>query len=506
MRTDRSGKMLRGPFFNILLLGIIFATILVMAKSAFGEPKIKEPNVSGQFYSADPAQLSKDIDQYFAKANLSPLDKHIDILVAPHAGYFYSGAVAAYSFKAASRNQYKTIVILAPSHFFGFDGISVYDEGGFQTPLGVVEVDAEFTKKLASQNKNFYFEPRAFEREHALEVELPFLQKTFKDFKIVPVIMGQPSFQLLNDFALALHQIIGEREDVLVVVSTDLSHYHDDAFARAMDQRTLSAVQALNAEGVFKENYQRTMEMCGFVPVTAAILYARMRGIRGVELLRYANSGDVTGDKQKVVGYSAMVMYRENQKETSRAAGDLTREQKKKLLDIARATLEEYVKTKKTLEFKEPDPRLSKEEGAFVTIRKQGQLRGCIGNILGGGPLYLMVRNMAIASATQDPRFKPVAKEELGELDVEVSVLSIPHPVNSIDEIQLGTHGVIVKRGDFNQGLFLPQVATETGWSKERFLSELCSQKAGLSPDCWKDPQAKFFVFTAEVFSEKDVQ
>ncbi len=270
---------------------------------------IKEPNVSGQFYSADPKELRADIEKFMSAASNTPSPKHIDIIIAPHAGYIYSGPVAGYSFKAVSQTPYKTIVILAPSHFYGFDGISIWEKGGFKTPLGIADVDEEFTKKLMATNPNFYFDSKAFEREHSLEVEIPFLQKTFNDFKIVPIVFGQPSVQLLNDFAMSLKETIGDRKDVLIVVSTDLSHYHDDGFAREMDARTIGAIKELNAKQIWMENQKRTMEMCGFIPVVTAILYAQHKGLTDVELLNYGNSGDVTGDKSSVVGYSAIAIY-----------------------------------------------------------------------------------------------------------------------------------------------------------------------------------------------------
>ena len=181
----------------------------------------------------------------------------------------------------------------------------------------------------------------------------------------------------------------------------------------------------------------------------------------------------------------------------------LTLNQKRRLVDIVKQTIEQFVSTGKIYEVTETDPRLLEEEGVFVTIHKLGQLRGCIGNILGQGPLYKLVRDMAISSASQDPRFSPVRKEELKDLEIEISVLSKPWEIKNIDEIQLGDHGVIVRQGLFNQGIFLPQVATETGWSKEEFLSELCSQKAGLPADCWKNPKTRIQIFTAQVFSQQ---
>ena len=487
----------------------IFIVILFVTFSFFpmahADTKIKRPNVSGQFYTAEPQALSAQIGEFFQRADAAPVDRHIDIVIAPHAGYIYSGAVAAYGFKAASRNKYSTIVILAPSHYVGFDGISIGLQDGFQTPLGVAEVDRAFAQQLVNEDEKFYFKPEPFEREHSLEVEIPFLQKTFTGFKIVPVIMGQPGFALLEKFAASLNKIIGGRKDVLIVVSTDLSHYHPDVKARTMDALAIKAITSFDAKAVWEGCQRRgAMEMCGFVPTTAALLYARQRGLTRAQMLRYANSGDVTGDRDGVVGYTSIIIYGDPRNNEDKDA--LAPAQKKRLLDIALQTMDEYVRTGKILEFLETDPRLLREEGAFVTIHKQGRLRGCIGNILGRGPLYQTVRDMAIAAAAQDPRFDPVQTQELKDLDIEVSVLSKPRVVQHVDEIVLGKHGVIVSQGPGHQGVFLPQVATETGWSKEEFLNQLCAQKAGLAPDAWKNPKTKIEIFTAQVFDEKDVQ
>jgi len=495
-------NILNKLYFPFIILTICMLT--AMSPSAFSESNIKQPNVSGQFYEADPSRLSAEINRFLSKATVTPYARHIDIVIVPHAGYMYSGGVAAYGFKAASQNKYKTIVILAPSHYVDFDGISVGLQEGFQTPLGTVRVDQDFAKKLVASSDKVYFEPQAFEREHSLEVEIPFLQKTFQDFQIVPVVMGHPPVQALKEFASGLNHVMGSRKDVLIVVSTDLSHYHDDGTARKMDQHAVEAVKGLEIEQIWKECHLRSMEMCGFIPVTAALIYAKQRGLDTVDVLKMANSGDVSGDRERVVGYSSMVIYDKNQKIES-AKGSLSLGQKKRLIEIAKETMTQYVNTKKVLDVKESDPRLSEVEGAFVTIHKQGQLRGCIGNIIGRGPLYLTVRDMAIAAASEDPRFTPVKKEELKDLEVEVSVLSKPHRIKSVDEIELGVHGVIVSGGTFNSGVFLPQVAESTGWSKEEFLSQLCAQKAHLPPDAWKDPKTKIQVFTAKVFWEKEL-
>lgn len=494
--------------FRQSILTLILILVLSTTMSVFGMDRqnIKEPNVSGQFYTADPTDLSSQIEEFISAAEVSPYDKHIDMIIAPHAGYMYSGGVAAYGFKAVSQNSYKTIVVLAPSHYVSFDGIAIWEKGGFKTPLGVVDVDEPFTAKLMASHEKFYFAPQAFEEEHSLEVEIPFLQKVFQDFKIVPVIMGQPTFEILEEFAKSLQKAIGDRKDVLIVVSTDLSHYHDDKKARQMDQGAIAAIKAMNIEKIWEEGHRKTIEMCGLVPVTAALLYAREKGLKHVDVLQYANSGDVTGDRDRVVGYTSIVIYNGGKSPLEEEGSSLTLAQKRRLVAIAKETINSYVRTGKAPEITETDPRLLKEEGTFVTIHKDGQLRGCIGNIFGKGPLCMLVRDMAISSATKDPRFPPVKETELDSLEIEVSVLSKPRVIKNVDEIQLGVHGVIVSQGPRYYGVFLPQVADETGWSKEKFLSELCSQKAGLSPDAWKDPKTKIEIFTAEVFSEKDVR
>jgi len=507
--------------FGLRLLTLSLIIFTAMSSLAFSDPKIKQPNVSGQFYDANPKRLSANIDRYFNEAAVDLYDKSVDILIAPHAGYVYSGGVAAYSFKAVSHQKYKTIVILAPSHYVGFDGISIWPEGGFQTPLGLVEVDDDFSKQLIAADSQFYFASEAFEKEHSLEVELPFLQKTFSEFKIVPVIMGQPTYETLDTFAGALKKIIDDRKDVLIVVSTDLSHYHDDTKARNMDRRTIEAVKAQNVKQLWKECRLRTMEMCGYVPVTAALLYAQKAGLTNVDILRYANSGDVSGDTDRVVGYSAITIYggasgadknssvltdEAEIKSDSELTSTLSFSQKKRLLDMARQTINQYIRDGKKLKVENVDPRLAQPEGAFVTLHRKGHLRGCIGRIIGAQPLYLTVRDMAISAATADPRFPQVKPEELDEIDVEVSVLSEPREIDDVADIKLGIHGVIISRGLFHSGVFLPQVADETGWTKSEFLSQLCSQKAGLPPDAWKDPKTKIEIFTADVFSERDYQ
>jgi AmmeMemoRadiSam system protein B/AmmeMemoRadiSam system protein A len=483
---------------------LLVAVLMPFSTRSWGD-MIKEPNVAGAFYSADPKELGRSIDAFERAAGTVPSDRKVEIAIAPHAGYPFSGPVAAYTYKAIARNHYTTIVVIGPSHFYPFAGISVWPQGSFKTPLGSMSVDTDFAQALLKENPNeFHVMPQVFEREHAIEVELPFLQKTFdKSVRIVPILMGEPDPQVCRDLAQALDKIIGTREDVLILISSDMSHYYTYDVANQMDALTLSAIQAIDAKSFFEGNVSRKMEMCGFVPVTTALILARLRGISHVEVLKHANSGDTSGDKSRVVGYSSVIFYShllgQSQDEGVKA---LTAAQKKELLGIARQSIETFVRAGKAPDISVKDQRLNQVEGAFVTITKNGTLRGCIGNIIGQEPLYETVRDMAVAAASQDPRFPRVTVAELNDLHVEISVLSQPRRIKDASEIQLGTHGVIVAR-DGHQGVFLPQVAEETHWSKEEFLAQLCAQKAGLPPDAWKDPNTALYVFTADVFAEK---
>ncbi len=477
-----------------------------MARPAFAQ-NIKSPNVSGQFYDADAQKLSAAVETYVKTADVLPSAEDVEILIAPHAGYVYSGPVAGYSFKTVSQKKFKTIVILAPSHFYAFDGASVWTQGGFKTPLGVALVDEDFSTRLSAMDPKFTFVPAPYEKEHALEVEIPFLQKTFADFKIVPVIIGQMNFENCRKLADALNSLIGNRKDVLVVLSSDMSHYHDDKTARAMDMGTLEIIKKGDAQKFYQQSRLGLHEMCGMIPVTVGLILAEVRGLQA-KILKYANSGDVTQDKARVVGYGSVIFYPQKKPTTNAdAASDaLTLEQKQALLKLARLAIEEYVTSQKVFDVTIHDPRLDFPEGAFVTIHKNGQLRGCIGHIVSeGGPLQKTVRDMAIAAATADPRFPPVQVGELKDLDLEISVLSRPWRVKNIDEIKMGVHGVLISRGK-KGGVFLPQVATETHWTKEKFLSELCSQKAGFPADCWKNSDTVIEIFTADVFGERDSQ
>jgi hypothetical protein len=490
-------------------------SLWLVACSLFAQ-EVKQPNVAGAFYPDTPQELSQKIDGFLDAANPQPVAGDIFALIVPHAGYDFSGPTAAYAYKLIKGKGYKTVVIIGPSHYYGFDGISVYADGVFHTPLGDVPVDAEFAHRLIGIGKDISFSAEAFQREHSVEVQIPFLQRTLTDFKIVPVVFGQVSFDACQNFAGRLASAIGKRKDVLVIASTDMYHGYDYKQAEATDRVTLSVLESMDAADLYAKLNNGTAQLCGGTAAVAAIITARELGHDKLKVLRYTDSAEVTGRKIKgvwTVGYASCIIDSPDSPSAVTAAGSGSNKQgggamlktgeRKRLLDIARNSLQTYLNTGKKLEVNESDPVLNNKNGAFVTLDKHGQLRGCIGNIVGKQPLYLTVRDMAVEAGVEDPRFPAVTAGELKDIEIEISVLSELKKIEDPLSIELGTHGVLVKRG-FNSGVFLPQVATETGWSKEEFLSYLCSHKAGLSPDAWKDKATEIYVFTAEVFSEKD--
>lgn len=488
-------------FLKFLILTCAFTFhLLPFALECFAQD-VKYPNVAGTFYPDNPVELSQMIDKFLEMAQPEPVRGDIFALISPHAGYGYSGQVAAYGYKLIKGNSYKTVVVIGTSHHYGFSGISVYPQGKFRTPLGDLEIDREFTLKLLNKDQDLLFEPAAFTKEHSVEVQLPFLQRVLTDFKIVPVVMGDCSLSVCQKLAQLLKEAVGNRKDVLVVASTDMYHGYDYEEAEAVDGRTLSHLKNMDAEGLYSGLRKGKFQLCGGFGVVTATILGKQLGHNKLSVLEYTNSGIVTGRKTKglwTVGYASCVIDEEKKGEEAM----LNKEQRERLLEIARKSIQEYLKTGKKPQISETDPMLLKEMGAFVTLHKQGQLRGCIGNFIGQQALYLTVRDMAIEAAVGDPRFAQVELSELKDIEIEISALSPLEKIEDPDKIQIGAHGVLVRKG-FRSGVFLPQVATETGWSKEEFMSNLCAHKAGLAPDAWKDGSTEIYIFTAEVFSEK---
>jgi len=488
---------------------------------------IRQPAVAGQFYPADAEMLKFKIDKYLNNVDKS-LDISLDIkaIMAPHAGYDFSGPVAAYSYKQLRGRKFNTVVIICNSHTTYFSGVAVDGNDAWQTPLGLIEVDKELAEKLVKSDNAIRYNSNVHIADHTLEVQLPFLQIVLEgDFKILPILFGNAesteNYEGAEDrdykkLARALADNLGEND--IIIISTDMSHYPAYEDANRIDKQTLEIIKS--ADVLELENHIKAIEsqniageqtvLCGVDGVKTIMELYNLLGWDKIEILKYANSGDVAiGNKNSVVGYGAVAFIQAQgakpkaQNYNSEPKNILNKQQQAELLNIARTAVETYIKDGKIAEFEISDERLKWKEGAFVTIHKDGKLRGCIGQIVPTDkPLWQVVRDMAIAAATEDHRFSPVSRKELTGLNYEVSVLSAPEKIDNWQNIELGRHGVIVKKG-WRSGVFLPQVAAETSWSKEEFLAQLCSQKAGLPPDCYKnDSDVELQVFTAQVFGE----
>jgi hypothetical protein len=460
-------------------------------------------------YPANPAELAKMVDEFLAKVPPIKLDGPLVAIVSPHAGYPYSGQVAAYSYSLLKGKKFERIVVIAPSHFEAFPFASIYDGDAYTTPLGAVPVDKDFGKRLAGLSPLIQISGHGHGEvqghgEHALEDELPFLQRVLGEFKLVPIVMGDQSYEVCRALGVALAKAIRD-SSTFIVVSSDLSHYHPYDEAVGIDHQTLKAIEDWDYLSLSRNFETRVWEACGGGPIIAAMIAAERLGARRAIILKYANSGDVTGDKSRVVGYGAVALIKENPKARTENKGpslSLNQKEKDALLRIARKSVETAVKEHKLYECSpEGLEHLAEARGAFVTLKERGELRGCIGYMSPVKPLCMTVRDVAAYAALEDRRFAPVSVAELGLLQYEISVLSPMRRVMDIQEIKVGKHGLLIKKGE-TEGVLLPQVPVEQGWDRKTFLEEVCL-KAGLPRQAWQDEDADLFLFSALVFSEQ---
>ena len=470
-----------------------------------GMKEIREPVLAGSWYPGEPEILSRDVKRYLENAKKERVEGQIVALVSPHAGYTYSGQVASYAYKLVEGMAFDSVVIVGPSHRYPFKGASLWAQGGFKTPLGVVPIDGELSKKLMEKRKEIRFIHEAHHQEHSLELQIPFLQTVLKSFKLVPIVM-EPywSWETCQYLASAIAETVKGKK-VLLIASSDLSHFHSYDQAVKLDKVVLNHIERFDPEGLNRDLKNRRCEACGGGPIISIMLAAKALGANKGKALKYLNSGDVTGDRGRVVGYAAGVFYKtaggkEKMKDEKKVGVDLglNEEEKKTLHHIAKTVIENKTRGKPVPDFKIESPILRENRGAFVTIQKRGQLRGCIGYIEGHGPLHTTIEKMAEAAAFNDPRFTPVKEKELPELDIEISVLTPLKRITDVNEIQVGKHGIYIKKG-WSSGLLLPQVATEYEWDRQTFLEHTC-QKAGLPSNAWKEKETEIYIFSADIF------
>ncbi len=493
--------------------------------------KVRAPHFAqrGGFYPDDPVVLTKEIAGLFGQAKRVELGGTIAGLICPHAGYAYSGPIAAQGYKQLEGQSYDTVVVIAPSHQVFFAGASVYSGGAYRTPLGDIPLDLDFCQKLTSVDPSIALSDMGHDSagggyEHALEVHLPFLQIVLGAFALVPIVMGDQEYPT----AKRLGELIGRWAKLgktLVVASSDLAHGHSYKATRQMDETAATAVKTFDPGYFYDRLKEGSFEACGGGPITAAMIATQAMGADTSHVLDHRNSGDVTGEKSGyIVGYLSAAFVssggdagsqsRSARKPIRRAGTPSPEEPRKRrgledahnlnamerdlLRTTARRSLDSAVKGAPLSCPEAPTKSLREKRGAFVTLRKNGELRGCIGYIRPYKPLIDAVWEMAESAALRDTRFIPVEPSEVDDLDIEITVLSPLQKVASPNEVLVGRHGLLITRG-YRSGVLLPQVPIESDWDRETFLSQTCI-KAGLPPDAWQEPDTVLEIFTAEVF------
>ena len=500
---------------------LLVSALLVMndcRPQRHGAAENRKPAVAGSFYEADPEALRKTLGELFSAAAPAGTTGLVRAVIAPHAGYIFSGTVAASAYNQIEKGRkFKHIFILGPSHHAAFSGASVYDRGNYETPLGTVKVDLDLANKLIRDHAAFSYQAEAHRSEHCIEVQLPFLQYLFgNDITIVPVLLGTHDIEECRSVAAALMPWFNE--DNLFVISSDFSHYPSYRDACRADAATATAITsnsvvefATSVNAVMAEKIPNLLTcLCGWPAVMTLLFMTQEDPGMQAGLVRYANSGDTMyGDSSRVVGYCAISFVSPTGKPDKTDALDqmakvgfiLSEADRERLLSISRETLEDWVRTRTVPEIDEnelPDV-LKTPAGAFVTLTKDGKLRGCVGRFNPEKPLYQVVREMTISSAAKDYRFTPVTEPELEKIRIEISVITPLERIYDIDDIELGRNGIYIRKG-YQSGTFLPQVAEKTGWTKEEFVSHCSRDKAGLGWNGWKD--AELYTYEAYVFEE----
>jgi len=468
--------------------------------------KIRESVIAGTWYPGQPDSLKREIQKYLAQAGNYSIQGELIGLVAPHAGYTYSGAVAAHAYRLLEGQGFERVLILAPSHRAYFKGASIYHLGGYRTPLGVVPLDQEPIEALMTHSSLISHVPNAHTQEHSLEIQLPFLQVMLESFRLTPIVLGDQSFEFCQKLAEIIANVCrGKR--ILLIASTDLSHYHLYNEAKRLDQVVLDQVAAFDPEGLSRKLQKGECEACGGGPLMTLMLAAQNLGADAAKILKYANSGDVTGESREVVGYMSAAVYKldpaersQSEKEKSKVGIDLglSADEKETLKTIAFEAIRSRCLGHSMPAMEAGTAKLQESRGAFVCLKKSGELRGCIGMIEGRGPLHETIRTMAIQAAFADPRFCALDGTELDQIDLEISVLTPLIRIKDPSDIEIGKHGLFIRKS-YASGLLLPQVAVEQGWDRMQFLEWTC-KKAGLSPHSWKESDTEIYIFSADIF------
>jgi len=511
------------------------------SRTASLEMAIHHSPIAGSWYPSDPSQLKKLLRGYLEKAPPAEASQAAQLiaLIAPHAGFLYSGFAAAHGYKVLQEKKPRRIILIAPSHYSSFHGISFGDYQAYRTPLGDLPVDPA-GRALMDASPLINFHKKAHLKEHSLDIQIPFLQILFPDSppSIIPLLAGRLKESDYPVLARCLRPFLNS--ETVIIISSDFTHYGPQFSylpfpfnervslnLKNLDDSCLKKISSLDRKNFLNFVKDTNVTICGRLPI--ALLLEILPKDSLPKQLFYDTSGNITGDYKNSVSYFSIAFFNQllwafNTKEynsdqsghnhmtnestpserTGKDAQQLSEDDKETLLRLARDTLKTHFSREKSPKYlleKYPiTSKLKEERGAFVTLEKNGRLRGCIGYIRPVSSLYDAVRENTINAATRDTRFPRVRADELSEIHIEISALSRPVTLSSYKEIEIGKHGIILKRRG-RQAVFLPQVAPEQGWDLPETLRHL-SLKAGLAADAWKDPKTEFSVFIAEVFHE----
>jgi len=511
----------------IVLLGIVallFWKSRLPEKPAAAKPAkvvLRSQLAERGWYPADANALSRQIEDFFQKADVEPINNVI-ALILPHAGYTYSGQTAVSGLKALGK-QYKRIIVIGPSHYLAMEEVlSVPRVTHYQTPLGEIPLDVECINKLLKYSV-FQNIPHAHQYEHSVQIELPLLQYRQKDFKLVPIVAGHCSLETVDKASKILQGLVDQQ--TLVIASSDFTHFGPNygytpfrenipEQIKKLDMGGYEYIKKLDGKGFLEYRQQTGATICGYVPISillSMLVPSRVEGMEKdikAELIQYTTSGQLTGDFNNSVSYLSVVFSGAwtNHPEIKPQENNpkLTEEDKKELLTLARKTISYALANQRVPEASDLGVTISeamaRPRAAFVTLKKNSQLRGCIGDIFPQRPLYRSVIINAINASLNDRRFPRLTEDECKDITIEISALTVPQPIDSPDEIRIGTDGVVLNK-DGQSAVFLPQVAPEQGWDLNQTLRHL-SLKAGLPADAWKEG-ANFLVFQADVFGEE---
>jgi len=528
----------------------LLAAILLTTSVLSNEKTSRQYLTTGNWYPRLSDDLTRMLDSFFKNTKNPDIPGTPVGLIGPHAGLVYSGQCAANAYaQLEKRPDLERIIILGTAHATDFYGAAVCDFDYDSTPLGAIPIDKEASNSLAKE-KMFTKNNYSIQNEHSIETHLPLLQYMMKKnnnekFKIIPILMGYLDERDIKKMADTIKKYITPK--TLVIASSDFTHYgaaygytpfrnNIKENLTKLDMGMINLIKKRDLKNYWTYKLKTDITMCGFIAV-GVLLQIFESDDYTCTLTDYYKSADRNNDYSFSVSYASLVFSRikrtanpspsSTSTSTSIGTGDknqkqkndekekkedtmkLGTEEKKTLLTLARQTLEDYF-AGKNLPLPEAEKKysipnsLKERAGVFVTLREKGDLRGCIGTIIGIEPLWEAVRNNSLKSAFEDPRFEPLQKKELEEIDIEISVMTPLQPLEDYKKIRLGIDGVIIRK-DMRQALFLPQVATETGWNLDEFLGQLCL-KAGLMPNAYRSPGMEFFIFQALVFNEKELK